>query len=131
MTGSGRKNGDVALVAGLAGGASVQEAARQARLSERTAYRRLEDPEFCHQVAEARRALIVRAVGTLARVASAAAVTLAQLLKAESESVRLGACRAILELAVRLRESEELEARIAALEDATAPGVREGIRRWG
>jgi hypothetical protein len=45
-----------------------------------------------------------------------AAGTLAKLLDAEKESVRLGAARALLELGVKLRESVELEQRLAALE---------------
>jgi HEAT repeat protein len=53
-----------------------------------------------------------------------AADQLRQLLAAESESVRLGAARALLELGVRLRESVDLEARIAALEgvEQVSPG---------
>lgn len=42
--------------------------------------------------------------------------TLGELLNATSDSVRLGAARAVLELGVRLRETEELELRIASLE---------------
>ena len=132
MTGHDREQGGAALVAALAGGATVQEAARQAGVSEATVYRRLRDAGFCQQLAEARSELIGRAVGVLARVSTAAAATLAGLLKADSESVRLGAARSILELAVKLRESEELERRILALEEqATAPTRVEGGRRWG
>ncbi len=131
MAGSGRKNADTALVTALAGGSSVQEAAKAAGVGERTVYRRLDEPAFCHQLAEARSELIGRAVGVLARVSTAAAATLAGLLKADSESVRLGAARSILELAVKLRESEELERRIGALEEQVAVSRRaEGVRRW-
>jgi hypothetical protein len=46
-----------------------------------------------------------------------AADVLRQLLDAQTPpAVRLGACRALLELAVKLRESVELEERVAALE---------------
>jgi hypothetical protein len=44
------------------------------------------------------------------------------LLRAKSRSVRLGAARAILELGTKLRESVELEQRIAALEAGRAGG---------
>jgi hypothetical protein len=44
-----------------------------------------------------------------------AANILHQLLTAESESVRLGAARSVLELGVRLRESVELEEQIREL----------------
>jgi hypothetical protein len=51
-----------------------------------------------------------------------AADTLRALLRAKSRSVRLGAARAILELGTRLRESVELEQRIAALEAGGSEG---------
>ena len=131
MAGGDRKNADVALVTALAGGATVQEAARSAGVSESTVYRRLNDGVFRQRVAEARSEMLSRAVGTLARVSTAAAVTLAQLLKAEAESVRLGAARSVLEMAVKFHETEQLEQRIAQLEEqaaASTPG--EGVRRW-
>ena len=130
MAGGDRKNADVALVAALAGGATVQEAARSARVSESTVYRRLNDAVFHQRVAQARSEMLTRAVGTLARVAAAAATTLALLLKADSESVRLGAARTVLELATKLRESEELERRIALLEERTAATGQQGVSRW-
>jgi hypothetical protein len=45
-----------------------------------------------------------------------AAAKLRELLTAESETVRLGAARALLELGVKLREGVELEQRVADLE---------------
>jgi hypothetical protein len=45
-----------------------------------------------------------------------AAAVLRKLLAAESESVRLGAARSILELGNKLREAVEWEERLAALE---------------
>ena len=84
------------------------------------------------QVAEARAEMVARAVGTLADASTAAAATLRKLLDAESETVRLGACRAILELGVKLREGEELAQRIAALEaqQAGADPRQHGLRPW-
>ena len=130
MSEIGRRKGDSGLVAALAGGATVRDAARSAGVSERTAHRRLEDAAFARRVAEARAELIAQAVGTLADASTVAASTLRGLLKAESESVRLGAARSILELAVKLRESEELERRIAALEEQTAATPQQGRNRW-
>ena len=49
-----------------------------------------------------------------------AVATLVELLSARAETVRLGAARAILELATSYREAEQLEARIAALEAQAA-----------
>jgi hypothetical protein len=67
-------------------------------------------------VASLRGELVGLALGKLADGMAEAAAGLRQLLGAQSETVRLGACRALLELGVKLRESVELEARIAALE---------------
>ena len=117
MSGRDRKNADAALLAALAGGATVREAARTARVSERTLYGRRGDDSFRRQLAAARAEMIDRAIGTLARASSAAATTLARLLEADSESVRLGAARTVLELAVKLHESEEIEERLRCLEE--------------
>ncbi len=53
-----------------------------------------------------------------------AAAKLRELLTAESESVRLGAARALLELGTKLRDSVELEARLAALEQRHEGGKK-------
>ena len=125
MAGGDRRNADSALLAVLAGGATVQVAAQRAHVSERTVYRRLSDPAFRQRVTETRAEMVSRAVGQLADAGAEAATTLRALLGAESESVRLGACRAILELGVKLRESEDLERRVAELE-ASAAATQEG-----
>jgi hypothetical protein len=75
-----KKNADYALVAALAGGSSVREAAEQARVAERTVYRRLEDPDFKTQVSAARSELLAGAVGHLADYSTEAATTLRGLL---------------------------------------------------
>ena len=82
--------------------------------------RRWADPDFRQRVAALRSEMIGRAMGSMADAMSDAAAGLRGLLAAESESVRLGACRAILELGVRLREAVELETRIVALEQREA-----------
>jgi flagellar motility protein MotE (MotC chaperone) len=60
--------------------------------------------------------MVTRAVGRLADQSAKAVDTLVGLLGAESESARLGAARSILELGTKLRESTEIEERLAALE---------------
>ena len=49
--------------------------------------------------------------------------TLRKLLDARSETVRLGAARAILELGGKLREQEDITERVRALEERLAPAV--------
>ena len=110
------------LIATLAAGATNLDAAKQAGVSEKRIYRGLADAEFRQQVADARAELIARAVGALADASSTAAAALSKLLDAESERVRLGAARSILELAIRLRASEEFERRLATLEQGRDGG---------
>jgi len=114
----GRENADEALIAALASGQTVQDAAKTAGVSARTAHRRLDDPAFARRVTEARSEMVKRAVGQLAEASAEAVTTLRALLRAESETARLGAARSILELGSRLRESTELEERLSALEAA-------------
>jgi len=108
--------GDDALVAALAAGLAVPDAAKQANMSERTARRRLDDPAFRRRVSEARGELYSAAMGRLAAAATKATDTLERLLESTRDAVALGAARSVLELGQRLRESVELEQRIAALE---------------
>lgn len=111
-----RLTGEGVLIAALAGGATVKDAAKQAGVSERTARRRLTSADFRRQVDDARSEIVGRSVAILARLSTEAAETLGELLGAESESVKLGACRSILELGVKLRETEDLARRLAAIE---------------
>ena len=117
MTGGDRRMADIALIAALAGGATVAEAAKTAGVSERTAFRRLQDPAFQERLREAREGTIRRAVAMLADMGTEAAATLRALLEPTvPPTVRLGAARAVLELGARLRENEELARRVAELE---------------
>ncbi len=120
MAGNGRRNADEVLALALAGGQTLRAAASLAGVSERTAARRWADPEFRKRVAESRAEMVRQAQGRMADSMSEAAGVLRQLLTASSENVRLGACRAVLELGVKLRESVELEERLQALEGRLA-----------
>jgi hypothetical protein len=100
----------------LARGDTVQAAATAAGVSERTAYRRAADAGFRRSVAELRAELVSRALGKLADTSAAAVETLHALLHVKSETLQLRAAVAILALGNRLRATEEMEARIAALE---------------
>jgi len=117
VAGSGRRKANDRLALQLAAGRTVVEAALSAGISERTAYRRLEDSIFRRRVSTLRGEMVGRATGRLADESSKAVATLAALLSAESESVRLGAARSILELGTKLREATEIEQRLTALED--------------
>jgi hypothetical protein len=120
MAAGGRKNADDAVALALASGLTVEAAAGAAGVGERTVYRRLANPAFRVRVSELRTAMVERALGKMADGMGEAADTLRQLLAAKSESVRLGAARALFELSVKLRESVELEERLRALEEGWA-----------
>jgi len=125
VAGGDRKSADVTLLAMLAGGSTVAEAAGRAGVSERTAWRRLEDGEFRRRLDEARAQAVRAAVDLLGRSATAAAATLVRLLgEPHPPAVRLGAARAILDLGAKLREAQELEGRLTALEAAL--GINDG-----
>ena len=111
-----KKNADVLLLLAFASGASAAEAARQAGVSERTAFRRLHDPDFRRRIAQARDKMVDDAMGQLAQASVVAVGTLRALCTAESETVRLGAARSLLELTMRLREHVELGDRVSSLE---------------
>jgi hypothetical protein len=118
MAGNGRKNAD-ALALALAAGDSIADAAANAGVGERTVYRRLADPAFRQRIQTFRGEMVAQALGRMANGMTEAADVLRQLLASQTPpAVRLGAARSILELGVKLRESVELEQRVAALETA-------------
>jgi hypothetical protein len=112
-----RKKNEDALLLALACGATVEAAARQCELSDRTVYRRLKDPAFRSRLQAVRADMVQRAAGMLTAAAGEAVRTLLALQKESAPpAVRLGAARAVLELGLKLREVADLEQRIAALE---------------
>jgi hypothetical protein len=101
----------------LACGASAENAAQKVGLSRRTVYRRLAEPAFCAQVRQACAEIVRRAAGMVSAAGLSAIKTLNNLQEsAASESVRLGAARALLELGCKLREDVELTERLGAVE---------------
>jgi hypothetical protein len=116
-----RKKSATKLLLVLACGATVEQAAKQVGMSERTIYRRLSEPEFQRELAKVRADMVQRTAGTLTAASSEAVKTLVSLLKIEgSPPVRLGAARAILEVGMKLREVADLEQRLLDLEQQLA-----------
>jgi hypothetical protein len=124
MPQQGKRNLDQKLLLTLACGATVESAARQASVSESTVYRRLADDDFKQRLHALRADMVSRTAGTLTAAGTEAVKALLGLLQASTpHATRLGAARAVLELGVKLRESAELEARIAALEQQLLPSA--------
>ena len=117
-------------MAALAGGATYEDAAERAGVSERTVRRRLDDPAFRHRVDAARAEMLSRAVARLTGASVEAVEALRGLLGSGQDFARLGAARAILELGLKLREQLDLAGRVAALEQAAEQAAaREQERR--
>jgi hypothetical protein len=105
------------VIALLASGLTQAQVATEARISAKTVSRWQKEPSFASEVAAVRSQYLDRTLGFLSAATVHAAITLAALLdECHADSVRLGAARTLLEMHARLKETAELEARVAALE---------------
>ena len=120
MSDADRLTGDEALLAELLRGATLVEAAAAAKVSERTARRRVAAPEFRARLDAGRRELLGLVVARLASLAEDAVDTLRELLgEATPAPQRLGAAReALRHLAVlgEAADARELGERLERLE---------------
>lgn len=122
---------DAVIVAALATGATRAKAAKAAGVSESTVYERLRDPGIRARVDAARTDLIQQAAGQGLALVTTALDALGELLASTNDAVRLGAVKAALDYALRLRESADLEARMVALEAAAAEQDKaRGVPTW-
>ncbi|MET9128619.1 helix-turn-helix domain-containing protein [Streptomyces antibioticus] len=111
-------HGRPAAITALAQGHTTTQAATAAGVTVRTVQRWINDPDFALNVRDARKDLLQHAVGRLAAGAVQAVDTLLEALEDDSTKVRVMAARTLLDTLLPLRESLELEERIAALETA-------------
>jgi hypothetical protein len=129
MRANPRKKADDKLLMALACGASVEAAARECGLSTRTVYRRKLEPAFAQRLQQLRADMVSRTGGMLTAAGGESVKTLLELQKPSvPPATRLGAARATIELGMKVREANELEQRIAALE-AAARDTEEQPRR--
>ncbi|KJY18385.1 MULTISPECIES: helix-turn-helix domain-containing protein [unclassified Streptomyces] len=105
-----------AAVLALAQGRSNSQAATAAGVSTRTILRWLESDDFRRDVAESRTMLLRLAVGRLAAASVKAVDTLVDALDTERGQARVQAAKVLLESTLALRESLDVEERLAALE---------------
>jgi hypothetical protein len=115
-----RKKNEDSLLLALACGATVEAAARQCGLSERTVYNRLGDDEFKKRLERVRADMVDRSAGMLTAAGGEAIRTLLTLQKDSTPTVRLGAARTILEMGLKIRQMVDLEQRMAELEELVA-----------
>ena len=95
-------------------GLSTAETARRAGCSISTVERRMAQPDFWPTVQKHRDLTLQEASGRLSIAAVSAVDCLEGLLKSESETLKLGASRAILEHCYRLRELRVVQMREAS-----------------
>lgn len=98
---------------------TLKEAAREAKVNEATMCRWMLMPAFKTAYREARYVVMDAALSQLQQSCEEAAKTLVELMQDTDASpfVRLQAAQSILETALKSRTVDELEARIAALEE--------------
>jgi hypothetical protein len=121
MASNAQKKSEDALLMALACGATVEAAARQCGLSDRTVHRRLSDPGFRQRLQQVRSDLVQRTTGALTAASTEAVRTLLELQKGPTPAaVRLGAARSVLEIGLKLREAAAVEERMAEMEHELA-----------
>jgi hypothetical protein len=111
---------NLAVITALAQGHTTGQAAKVGGISTRTVLRWLDQPDFRQEVADTRTELLQLAVGRLAAVSTAAVDTLVDCLDSERDMARVQAAKVLLDATLALRESLDLEQRIAAIEAADA-----------
>jgi hypothetical protein len=109
-------NGRPAAITALAQGQTTAQAAEAAGVHIRTVQRWVNDPDFAIEVRDARKDLLQHAVGRLAAGAAQAVDTLLAALTDKDTRNRVQAARVLLDTLLPLRESLDLEERLAALE---------------
>jgi len=96
---------------------NVDEIAETLRVSRSTIYKWLERQDFKQRFAEVRQELFAEALEQLKVLTREAIATLEDILKnGTKETSRVTASKTVLELALRLKEVEELEKRVEELE---------------
>ena len=123
MKGHGAKFGrrKEEAIAALLTHRNLEEAARAVSVAPKTLLRWMKEPEFDSAYSKARRLAFAQSVGRLQQGSSAAATTLLKLMvdAGTPASTRARCAEAVISLATKAMEIEDIEARVAALERMT------------
>ena len=114
------------LLAALTYDADIQAACAAAKVSRTTAYRWMKEPTFLNELARQRDAAFSASLDSVKTQAARAVSELVGLLGAKDDRLRRLVCNDILAHAMKVRELEDFEARLAALEKAMANKERGG-----
>jgi len=109
---------------------NIEEAARSVGIGKQTLLRWMKIPEFQADQQEARRAIVSQTNGRLQQASGVAASTLLKIMvdPIESASVRVRAADSVLDRANQAIESEDVQVRLAALEQAPKYAPPEEIK---
>jgi hypothetical protein len=120
MVGHGEKltRKQEALISALLNEDTIDAAAKTVGIGVMTAYRWLKDPDFRAVYREARREVVEHAITHVQQATGEAVQTLRDIMAdvVAPASARVSASRTMLELAIKVVEVQDLDARIAALE---------------
>jgi transposase-like protein len=124
MVGHGAKFGrkKEEAIAALLSQRSIEDAAREVKIGTNTLLRWLQVPEFRRAYLEARREAVHQSVARLQQATGAAAITILKLMTDPNvpAAVRLRAAESVFVQSIKAIETEDILARLAALE-AAAP----------
>ena len=114
----GRKKDDA--IAALLTHRNIEEAASAVKVSAKTLLRWMKDPEFDAAYRDAKRLAFSQSIGRLQQASSAAVTTVLKLMVDANApaSTRLRAADIVLERTSKAIELEDIEARLATLEQA-------------
>jgi hypothetical protein len=115
-------NRQTRTIAVLVRARTVEEGAKMAGLSKTTIYAWLRLPAFREELARQKNQLMDVALGNLKSVVEKAVSVLTSLLDSQSEAIRRGVANDVLGHALRGRELEELDGRLAKLEELVEAG---------
>jgi len=109
MSVQGKRMNDEALLAGLVGGATVEQAAERAGISVRTAYRRLRNEDFLERLQSLRERLVERSADQLTSAASEALGAMLALVRdaAIPPEFRFKVAQTIVSLGMRAQSNVE------------------------
>ncbi|MDB5309457.1 MAG: hypothetical protein JWO38_3659 [Gemmataceae bacterium] len=117
---------DEVLIRRLAYGDTIPDAARVAHVSERTVFRRLNNPTFRDRLSATQAAALSPGYGMLTTGLTDACYKLTQLVRHPNPHVGFKAAKAVVDLTLKMRDQVELEDRVTALERITKHKARFG-----
>ena len=121
MDGNGRKDmltaNQLRVIPHLLASPSVEDGCKKARIGKTRLYEWLKDDAFKEELRRQRAMVVENALGTLKANVTKATETLVKLLDSEKEAIQARAAEDIIEFTQKAMESEDLEKRVAGLEE--------------